>query len=183
MNENTGLRVFPYLKTLSLTSIERALRPSLSDRRVACRILPFMVTPMIYIRLRVSIALTLRKQQVGYLFIINFQEGNRDSELPLCISFHIFKNMIDTSRDHSTLYVNIPIPCITPNAVKRVLTSEDGVRFSTACLTICHDDPIKSIENIADYRLCNLVICMLLITLLINDLVKEEVSLIIVWSD
>jgi hypothetical protein len=104
-----------------------------------------MIASIVYVGLRVGIALTLRKQQVCYLFIIDLKEGYCNSKLSLGIGLHIFKNMIHAPWNHSTLDMDIPISSATSYIVERIPAAEDCMGLSTAGLPISHDDAIKSI--------------------------------------
>jgi hypothetical protein len=52
--------------------------------------------------------------------------------------------------------------------------------FARACLSICHDNSVKAIYHILDYRPCNLLIAFSLIALLIEHLVEEEIPLFVI---
>ena len=84
--------------------------------------------------------------------------------------------MIHTSWYNTTLIIR---SCI----VEWSTASKNGMSLSTSSLSVSHDDPIKSVQDVLYNRKCNLLVCLFLCRLLVKHLIKKEVSLVVIGSD
>ena len=99
---------------------------------------------------------------------VNFKKTDCDSELGLVgVLLDVLKYVVHGSRDDSGLVCQVVVG----------LAAENSVSFSTASLAVSHNYPIKPIKDVLGHWFCQTVICLVLVLLYIQHLVKFKVSL------
>ena len=58
--------------------------------------------------------------------------------------------------------------------------AEYGMCLSRSSLTICHDYSIEAVEYILNNRPSNLLICLSLLAALVQNMIKEEISIFVI---
>ena len=102
-------------------------------------------------------------KQISDVFHVDFKERNCYSKLGIVwILFYIIENLMDWSWHDSTLIIQFPIR----------LTAKNCVGFTRPSLSKCHNDSVKSTQNIINNWLGKLFISIGLVGCHVENIVK-----------